>query len=73
MCEALRFPGDGSPDVTNDCDDADSKIGDEVPDDLQMATKIDVRDTRQIRGELLQRDDSDWSAPLTLLQEDFVN
>lgn len=52
MCEALRFPGDGSPDITNDYDDADNKIGDEVPDDLQMATKIDVRDTRQLRGEL---------------------
>ena len=51
VCEALRFPGDGSPDVANDYDDADNKIGDEVPDDLQMATKIDVRDTRQIRGE----------------------
>ena len=57
VCEALRFPGDGSPDVTNDYDDADNRIDDDVPDELQMATKIDVRDTQQLRGEIyrLQR------------------
>ena len=57
VCEALRFPGDGSPDVTNDYDDAENRIDDDVPDELQMATKIDVRDTQQLRGEIyrLQR------------------
>ena len=52
MCEALRFPRDCSPDVTNDYDDADNRIDDDVPDELQMATKIDVRDTQQLRGEI---------------------
>ena len=54
VCEALRFPGDGSPDVSNDYDVADNRIDDNVPDELKMATKIDVRDTQQLRGELLQ-------------------
>ena len=52
VSEALRFPRDGSPDVTNDYDDADNRIDDDVPDELQMATKIDVRDTQQLRGEI---------------------
>ena len=52
VCEALRFPRDCSPDVTNDYDDADNRIDDDVPDELQMATKIDVRDTQQLRGEI---------------------
>ena len=52
VCEALRFPRDDSPDVTNDYDDADNRIDDDVPDELQMATKIDVRDTQQLRGEI---------------------
>ena len=51
-CDALRFPRDDSPDVTNDYDDADNRIDDDVPDELQMATKIDVRDTQQLRGEI---------------------
>ena len=57
MCEALRFPGDGSPDVTNDYNVADNRIDDNVPDEFKMATKIDVRDTQhsqQLRGEILQ-------------------
>ena len=54
VCEALRFPGDGSPDVTNDYNVADNRIDDNVLDEFKMATKIDVRDTQQLRGNMLQ-------------------
>ena len=54
VCEALRFPGDGFPDVTNDYDVADNRIDDNVPAELKMATRIDVRDTQQLRGEIIQ-------------------
>ena len=50
VCEAFRFPGDKPPDVTNNYDVADNRIDDNVPDEVKMVTKIDVRDTEHLRG-----------------------
>ena len=75
VCEALRFPGDGSPDVTNDYDVADNRIDDNVPAELKMATRIDVRDTQQLRGEMLQllAFVLKWMSWGDLAYRDFVN